>query len=53
MLECLLGNYPHAQVQTAIESQHPADYAKKLKGELETIEGKLRESILFRALLAD
>lgn len=53
VLECLLRDYSPAQVQTVIESQYPADHAEKLKVEFETIAGKLRESILFRALLAD
>lgn len=52
VLECLLRDYSPAQVQTVIEGLYPADHAEKLKVDFETIAGKLRESILFRALFA-
>ena len=53
VLECLLREQPPEQIRALIESQYPADAARKLEGDFEEIAAKLRSSILFRTLLAD
>jgi hypothetical protein len=53
VLECLLREHPAEQIRALIESQYPADAARKLEGEFEDIAAKLRGSVLFRTLLTD
>jgi hypothetical protein len=53
VLECLLREHSAEQIRALIESQYPADAARKLEGEFEDIAAKLRGSVLFRTLLAD
>jgi hypothetical protein len=51
VLECLLREHSAEQIRAMIESQYPADAARKLEGEFEDIASKLRSSVLFRTLL--
>jgi len=53
VLQCLLENLSAQQIKHALAKEYPADYAAKLESRFETIAAALRNSIPFRAMLAD
>jgi hypothetical protein len=53
VLEGLLRDQSIEQMKASAEREFPAEQAGKLKGEVEAIAGTLRNSILFRAALAE
>ena len=53
VLQCLLENLSAQQIREVLAKEYPADYAAKLESRFETIAAALRNSIPFRAMLAD
>jgi hypothetical protein len=53
VLECLLQQFSSQQVKQKLASDYPEDYAAKLEAKFEGIANTLRNSIPFKAMLAE